>query len=123
MSNASVPVTVFNTNTNACAIVVNRGNQISIPGTGPAQNWIAQQPNPGQLSYSNGSPAPNVFGSMGGNQVEVFINGMPMGSPLYITIPQSGPVFSLQLYIFFSSNSSVSWTLLSNGQPIGSGVS
>jgi hypothetical protein len=123
MSNANVPVAVFNTNTNSCAIVVNGGNQISIPGTGPAQNWVAQQPNPGQLSYSNGYPAPNVFGSMGGNQIQVFINGMSMGSPLYITIPQSGPVFSLQLYLFFSSNSSVSWTLLSNGQPIGSGVS
>ena len=121
MSNASVPVTVFNSNSNACAIVVNRGNPISIPGTGPGQNWAAQQPNPGQLSFSNGNPAQNVLGSMGGNQIQVIVNGMPMESPLYITIPQSGPVFSLQLYIFFA-NSSVSWTLLNNGELIGSGT-
>jgi hypothetical protein len=122
MSNANIPVTVFNSSTNACAILVNNGNQIVIPGTGPAQNWVAQQPNPGQLSFSNGYPAPNVLGSMGGNQIQVMINGMPIGSPLHINIPQSGPIFSLQLYIFFSSNSSVSWTLLNNGQTIGSGT-
>ena len=122
MSNANVPVSVFNTNSGSCAIIVNRGNPISISGTGPSQNWVAQQPNPGQLSFNPGYPGPNAFGSMGGNQVEVIVNGAPLGSPLYITIPQSGPISSLQLYIFFSSNS-VSWTLLNNGQPISASVS
>jgi hypothetical protein len=59
---------------------------------------------------------------MGMNQVTVLVNGVVISQPLYITIPQSGPVFSLQLYIFFSTTSTVSWVMLSAGQPVASGT-
>ncbi len=122
MSNGSAPVAVFNTNTNVIQVSVNTGAPFTINGTGPGQNWNPQQPSSNPLSYSNGYPAPNVLGSMGVNQVMVMVNGAPISQPLSISIPQSGPVFSLQLYIFFSAYSTVSWTLLSSGQPISSGT-
>jgi hypothetical protein len=121
MSNGSVPVTLFNANSSSLQIAVNNGPPISIAGTGPSQSWVPQQPNPNPLSYTNGYPAPNVFGSLDTNQVQVIVNGMPVSAPLQISIPQGAPVFSLQLYIFFAY-SSVSWTLLNSGQPIGSGT-
>ena len=122
MSSGSVPVTVFNANTNPVAISVNTGAPVTINGTGPNQNWVPQQPSPNPLSYSNGYPAANVFGSLAPNQVTVIVNGVPISQPLQISIPQSGPVFSLQLYIFFSTTSTVSWTMLSGGQPVASGM-
>jgi hypothetical protein len=119
VSNANVSVNVFNAGATTIQVSVNGGSPISIAGTGPSQNWAPQQPsNP--PSYTNGYPASNVFGSMGMNQVLVMANGSPLGQPLSISIPQRGPVFSLQLYIFFSG-SSASWTLLSNGQVIAAG--
>ncbi|HEX8161494.1 MAG TPA: hypothetical protein VF538_06455 [Pyrinomonadaceae bacterium] len=115
-----MPVNVFNAGSVTIQVGVNSGSPISVPGTGPTQNWAPQQPNSSPLSFSDGYPAPNVFGSMGMNQVLVMANGSPLGSPLPISIPQSSPVFSLQLYIFVSG-SSVWWTLLNSGQVIGSG--
>jgi hypothetical protein len=121
MSNGNVAVALFNTNSSSLQIVVNNGSPVSIAGTGPSQNWVPQQPNPNPISANNGYPAPNVFGVMAPNQVQVIVNGTPVSAPLQISIPQSAPVFSLQLYIFFSY-SSVSWTLLNGGQLIGSGT-
>jgi hypothetical protein len=118
----SVPVTVFNANTNQVSISVNTGAPIAINGTGPNANWVPQQPSPNPLSYSNGYPAANVFGSLAPNQVSVIVDGVPISQPLQISIPQSGPVFSLQLYIFFNTTSTVSWTMLSGGQPVASGM-
>jgi hypothetical protein len=122
MSNGNAPVAVFNTNANGIQVSVNTGAPLTINGTGPSQNWNPQQPSSNPLSYSNGYPAPNVLGSMGVNQVMVMVNGAPISQPLQISIPQYAPVFSLQLYIFFSAYSTVSWTLLSSGQPFSSGT-
>jgi hypothetical protein len=122
MSSGSVPVAVFNANTNPVQISVNTGAPISISGTGPNQNWVPQQPSPNPLTYSNGYPAANVFGSLAPNQVTVIVNGVPISQPLQISIPQTGPLFSLQLYIFFGTTSTVSWIMLSGGQPIASGM-
>jgi hypothetical protein len=122
MSSGSAPVTVFNANTQPVSISVNTGAPIAINGTGPNQNWVPQQPSPNPLTYSNGYPAANVFGSLAPNQVTVIVNGVPISQPLQIPIPQTGPVFSLQLYIFFNTTSTVSWTMLSGGQPIASGM-
>lgn len=120
MSNASVPVTIFNASQMAVQVSVNGGGQFTISGTGPGQNWQPQQPNPNPLSFSNGYPAPNTFGSMGANQVMIFIGGTP--ASLNIGIPGGVPINSLQFY-FFSSYSGVSWFMLNNGQVISSGSS
>jgi hypothetical protein len=122
MSNANASIAVFNSSSNQLQIRVNNGGALSIAGAGPSQNWAPQQPNPNPLSFDYGYPSPNVFGGTGVNQVMVSANGSPLGSPLQVSIPQSGPISSLQLYIFIAG-SSVSWSLLSGGQQIGSGTS
>ena len=121
MSNGNAPVAIFNANSNPIQVSVNTGAPITINGTGPNQNWNPQQPSSNPLSYSNGYPQANVLGSFAPNQVVVIVNGVPVSQPLQISIPQSAPVFSLQLYIFFAY-STVSWTLLSSGQAIASGA-
>jgi hypothetical protein len=121
MSNEGVAVTVFNPSTSPLQISVNDGAPFSIAGTSPNQDWVPQQPNPNPLSYTDGDPAPDVFGP-GGNQVQVLADGVPISWQLRINIPKSAQVISLQLYIFFSDRASVSWTLLNNGQYIASGT-
>ena len=122
MSTGSAPVAIFNANSQPVQVQVNAGTLVSILGTGPTQLWAPQQAGTSPWTYSNGFPAKDVFGSMGQNQVNVLVNGVVIGQSVPITIPQSGPVFSLQLYIFFNTTSTVSWTLLSSGQPVGSGT-
>ena len=118
MSNANVPVTVFNTSTIPLQLIVNNGTPVSIPGTSPNQNWIPQQPNSNPFSFSQNNPAPNALG-YGSNMVQVMVNEMPINVPLQVSIPMT-QLFSLQLYIFLA-NSSASYALLNNGQLIGQG--
>ena len=42
----SIPVTVFNPTQSELMIIVNGGDLIEIPGTGPGQNWQPHQPDP-----------------------------------------------------------------------------
>lgn len=118
----AVPVTIFNANQQSVQVQVNGGAQFTIAGTGSSQNWQPQQPNPNPLSFANGYPAPNVFGVLAPNQVILFAGGSPISQPLSISIPQSQPINSLQLYLFFGSYTSLSWVLLNSGMPIAQGT-
>ena len=118
----AVPVTIFNANQASVGVQVNGAAQFTVAGTGSSQNWNPQQPNPNPLSYVNGYPAPNVFGVLAPNQVILFSGGAPISQPLSISIPQSQPVNSLQLYFFFGTTTSVSWVLLNSGVPIAQGT-
>jgi hypothetical protein len=119
----SVPVTIFNANESDIALIVNGGGAFYISGTGPAANWQPQQPTPNPLSFSSGDPAPNVFGTLGPNQVLLIWGRGPIAPPLPIQIPQNQTIESLQLYIFFDlPPATVSWIMLNAGQPIASGT-
>ena len=117
-SNRSVPVSVFNASSMPLQVVVNNGNPVSINGTGPAQNWTPQQPSSSPWSCEMGYPSPNSFG-FGPNMVQMMAGGV--STNFQVNIPQSIPILSIQLYIFFS-NAAWSWSLLNNGQLIGSGT-
>jgi hypothetical protein len=113
----AIPITVFNPGQFDLRLTVNGGNLVDIPGTGPGQNWLPQQPNPNPFSFNNGAPAQNVFGTSATNQVQLFVARGPIGPPLLISIPQNSTVDSLQLYIFFWPGIVISWMLMSDGQP------
>ncbi|OLE54215.1 MAG: hypothetical protein AUG51_09270 [Acidobacteria bacterium 13_1_20CM_3_53_8] len=118
----AVPVTIFNANQASVQVQVNGGTQFTIAGTGPSQNWQPQQPNPNPLSFNNGYPAANVFGTLAPNQVVLYSGGSPISQPLSISIPQTQVVNSLQLYFFFGTTTTVSWVMLNSGQPIAWGT-
>ena len=119
MSNSNVSVNIFNPGSTQINIAVNNGNVFAIAGASPSQGWQPQQPSSNPVSFNYGNPAPNTFGGHGPNQVMVR-DDFGNQHVLQIHIPQSGPVISLQLYIFLS-HSGVSWVMLNNGQTIGYG--
>jgi hypothetical protein len=118
----SVPVTVFNATAFPIQLMVNGGSPFSVSGTGPNFNWQPQQPIPNPLSFTTGNPAPNVFGASGTNQVVILFARGPIGAPLQINIPQTQPINSLQLYLFFDISTMMSWVMLNGGRPISWGT-
>ena len=113
----SIPVTVFNPTQEQLMIIVNGGDLVDIPATGPGQNWQPQQPNPNPLSFNTGDPAPNVFGTSAPNQVQIVWGRGPFGPPILIAIPNQS-FNSLQLYIFFWPFVVTVWLLQNDGAPI-----
>ena len=113
-----VPVNVFNPNQFTIQVSINRGDQVSIPGTSAAQNWQPQLSAQNPWSFSDNMPGPNTLGGYGGNQIIISRAG---GEPqmLRVDIPRV-QILSLQLYVFLGEQSS--WTLLNNGQAIASGT-
>lgn len=128
----NVPVTIFNTSSNVLTVSVNQGDSLTIYNAGnnpnlPPQkpNWKPQQPDPNPLSFSTGSPAANTFGIGAPNQVEVYNGGVINNFSFQISLPQSIPIVSLQLYIFcvWDAGETVSWVMLNNGLVIASSFS
>jgi hypothetical protein len=126
---SNVPVTIFNTSSNMLSVSVNQGDWFTISDAGenpnlPPQkpNWKPQQPDPNPLSFSTGSPEANTFGLGAPNQVEVN-NDYGINFSFQISLPQSGPIPSLQLYLFcaWDVGETVSWVMLNNGLVIASG--
>lgn len=113
---AAATATVLNPGPLDASLSVNNGPLVDVPGAA-AGSW---QPGSATLSYSPGSPTPGVLGP-GTNSMMVVFSGAPSPIPFEVTIPSGVPISTLQLY-FFSGPSSFSWTLLSSGQLIASGV-
>ena len=115
----SVPVTLFNPNELPLFFSVNGGNVFATSGTGPAQNWQPQQPDPNPLGFVDGSPAPNVFGTLAPNQVLIIFARGPVAPPVIISLPQGTQIDSLQLYIFLTlAPTAGTWVMLNAGAPI-----
>ena len=115
----SVSVNVFNPNERPLLLAVNGGNIFEVDNTGPDQNWQPQQPNPNPLGFVNGSPAPNVFGTLAPNQVLIIFGRGPVAPPLIINLPQGTEIDSLQLYIFLTlAPTAGTWVMLNAGAPI-----
>lgn len=113
---ATVPVSVFNANTQSVQVVVNNGASFTIDGaSGP--NYTPQLPTKGGPSFTLGGPAQNTFG-IGQNQVQITPTNSIISNSFTMTLPASINYVSLQLYIFFATVNSVSWVLLQNGQII-----
>ncbi|HEY6231128.1 MAG TPA: hypothetical protein VIW64_07685 [Pyrinomonadaceae bacterium] len=115
----SVSVTLFNPNELPLFFSVNNGSVFATSGTGPAQNWLPQQPDPNPLGFVDGSPAPNVLGTLGPNQVLIIFGRGPIASPVIINIPQGTQIDSLQLYIFLTlAPTAGTWVMLNAGTPL-----
>ena len=114
MSNRNVPVSAFNAGSVSLRVSVNNGNQVSIAGTGPGQNWAPQTSN--ALTFNEGYPGPGSLG-FGRNTLQVSASDMSTEATFSLEISQSQRVDSLQLYIFLSNSSAVA-ILLNGGQLI-----
>jgi hypothetical protein len=114
----AVPVAVFNASSQAITITVNNGAQFSVAGTGPTQSWVPQTQASGTgPTYSPGYPAQNVVGNLGANQITAAVAGVPIGGgPFSFSLPNSYPVGSVQLYLFFQNVQSASWLVLTDGK-------
>ena len=113
----SIPVSVFNSNQFPFFISVNGGNVVPWPNTGPGQNWQPQQPDPNPFSFSNGDPAPNVFGTSAVNKVDVYFARGPANPTILMTLPQNQSAAALQLYIFLQTGVVTSFMMLADGVP------
>jgi hypothetical protein len=110
---------LLNGTSTALQVSVNNGDPFPIAGTDGSKNWQPQQPTPNPVSFEQGYPAPNRFGSYGANQMTVMSGAQRFD--LYIQMPQVR-INSLQLYLF-GGNNGMFWVMLADGVNIASGTS
>ncbi len=114
-SNPVVPVSIFNANTTSVNVTVNNGTQFTVDGAkaptfSPAFNNSA-------CSFAT-NPSGNTFGVTGTNFVDITPVGSNQPIQFQINISSSIQVTSLQLYMFWASQTTAGWVLLNNGQII-----
>lgn len=115
MSSNPVPVSIFNANPSSVNVVVNNGSQFTVDGA--VGTNLSPSLNSSSVSYAI-NPSANTLG-VGTN----FVNITPVGTnqPIQFTINISSSIqiSSLQLYIFWASQTTAGWVLLNGGQVIG----
>jgi hypothetical protein len=113
---ATPSVTLFNANMLGVTVQVNNGPQIPIAAANTT-TWAPSSPTSGAPTWSNTTPAPNVF-APGNNSLIVTPTGYTTPFVTTINLPYSVQWSSLQVYFFFNSYQSASWIALNAGQYI-----
>jgi len=108
-----VPVTIFNTSTLNVIMQVNNGQQFQIAGV--SASGQPQVPAFGGPGWSYAGAAPNVL-APGANSLMLAPSGMPRPLMTTLTLPGDVQWNALQVYLFFSTYSDVSWVVLNQGQ-------
>ncbi len=112
---ANPSVTIFNANTLPVQVSVNNGASFTIAGASAATNWVPQTPSSGSPTWSNNQPGQNVI-APGTNYLNITPQGTLQPYTTTMILPGTIQWNSLQLYIYFNSNTEVSWIVLNEGQ-------
>lgn len=122
----SVTISVFNANTEMVNININNGSGFSINGTTSAVSYYPLMPTPADTPAFGSHPGPNVL-APGSNALVIAPTGTNQPSLFQVAIPTDQQITSLQLYVFWGSETTVGYALLNAGriiamekQPIGS---
>jgi hypothetical protein len=116
VSNSVIPFHVYNAGGRTLRLIPNQGRPVTISGASAAQGWAPQG---AELPCSPSWPEPGRLG-MGRNSLQVIAEDKSLDVLLMIDLPNHIRLEALQLYLL-PDVSSMSWTLLNNGQLISSG--
>jgi hypothetical protein len=114
-------VFIFNAAPTACFMIVNNGsNRFTVPSCDADTTWAPGVPATADMPDFTGADAgnPGEF-KVGPNSVNITPVSGGGSFTTTIQIPTTiNPRSTLQLYIFWETTGTVSWTLLSDGQPV-----
>jgi hypothetical protein len=115
----ATPVIAFNASIQNLTLAVNSGPQMALPGTNGDEYEWGPYPLFGSITYQPGYPKPGVLGNLGINQIQAYVENVPIGGgPFCFALPEHTIFGSVEIYFFFQSVQTVTWIVLIDGKPV-----